>query len=238
MYKKIKFHPDDSLMESVKHINSSVSSIPQWYKDSPQFVSNQKTPSLIPNFPTATNSTYKRCSPFLDALSSGYTITLPADLQIFRRPDGNPFFAWRYENLNMVSHHNDEQFEGFEIPDRFNKKVFKWEFRFQVETPPGYSCVFTHPMNRLDLPFQTLSGVVDTDGYPLAVLLPFVIEKDFEGIIDAGTPIAQIIPFKRENWNSEYTKYSSEQSSLRQHKLLSKIVRSYKSQWWKKKIYQ
>jgi len=33
--------------------------------------------------------------------------------------------------------------------------------------------------------------------------VPFFFSKDFEGIIPMGTPIAQIIPFKRDDWKSE-----------------------------------
>ena len=33
--------------------------------------------------------------------------------------------------------------------------------------------------------------------------MPFFIIKGFTGILPAGTPYAQILPFKRENWSSE-----------------------------------
>jgi hypothetical protein len=33
--------------------------------------------------------------------------------------------------------------------------------------------------------------------------MPFFVVKGFTGIIPAGTPYAQMLPFKRENWESE-----------------------------------
>jgi hypothetical protein len=46
-----------------------------------------------------------------------------------------------------------------------------------------------------------LPGIVDTDKYTAPVNFPFVINDiNFEGIIPKGTPIAQVIPFKRDPW--------------------------------------
>ena len=33
--------------------------------------------------------------------------------------------------------------------------------------------------------------------------MPFFVAKGFQGILPAGTPYAQMLPFKREHWNSE-----------------------------------
>ena len=78
-----------------------------------------------------------------------------------------------------------------------------------IKTPPGYSVLFTHPMNWHYLPFYSLSGVVDTDTYTMPVLFPFMMKNNFEGIIPKGTPVIQIIPFKRDDWKSNiYDKVS------------------------------
>jgi hypothetical protein len=47
--------------------------------------------------------------------------------------------------------------------------------------------------------FTILPGIVDTDEYYAPVNFPFVIDDpEFQGLIPKGTPIAQIIPFKRD----------------------------------------
>jgi hypothetical protein len=78
-----------------------------------------------------------------------------------------------------------------------------------IKTPKGYSSVFTHPINRPDLPFYTLGGVIDTDKWGEAGSHPFLLKKGWEGIIPAGTPIIQIIPFKREGWVNKVNRLMS-----------------------------
>ena len=46
--------------------------------------------------------------------------------------------------------------------DRF---LIKFHNLWTIEAPEGYALLFTHPVNRFDLPFTTLSGLVDCDRY-------------------------------------------------------------------------
>jgi hypothetical protein len=59
------------------------------------------------------------------------------------------------------------------------------------------------PFNRYDLPFMTISGVIDNDKVNLPGLMPFFVQKGWTGVIPAGTPYAQLLPFLREDWKSE-----------------------------------
>jgi hypothetical protein len=72
-----------------------------------------------------------------------------------------------------------------------------------VELPEGYSALYTHPLNRFELPFLTTNGIVDNDKDTIPGTMPFFIQKGVNGILPAGTPFAQIIPFKREHWEAE-----------------------------------
>jgi hypothetical protein len=47
------------------------------------------------------------------------------------------------------------------------------------------------------------SGIIDNDKVHLPGTMPFFILEGWTGVIPAGTPYAQIIPFKREDWKSE-----------------------------------
>jgi hypothetical protein len=77
--------------------------------------------------------------------------------------------------------------------------------------------------------------------YELGVEFPFqllnTIDKDIF-ILEKGTPICQVIPFKREDWDSEAVEFDEEANKKNGFKLKSKIVRSYKSQFWQKKTYR
>ena len=97
--------------------------------------------------------------------------------------------------------------------------------------------MFTHPHNRFDLPFYTISGIVDTDKYPFSVQFPFFIKENFTGIIKAGTPVAQITFFKRNKWFKTIKKYNEYNLKKERFKFLSNIERSYKNLFWQRKDY-
>jgi hypothetical protein len=91
-----------------------------------------------------------------------------------------------------------------------------------------------------DLPFTILPGVVDTDRYTAPVNFPFLInDPNFEGLIPAGTPIAQVIPFKREPWEMSIGK---EKDLIEQNQVLNllhtKFFDRYKNYFRAEKIYK
>jgi hypothetical protein len=96
-----------------------------------------------------------------------------------------------------------------------------------------------HPLNRVDLPFITISGIIDFDKSIHAPIgnIPFFIKKGFTGTIPAGTPMFQMIPFKREDWKSENQTYSDIfwQKKLNERKGIADI---YKKKVWQKKSYE
>jgi hypothetical protein len=51
---------------------------------------------------------------------------------------------------------------GCSDSDRF---LIKFHNLWIIEAPDGYAVLFTHPFNRFDLPFTTLTGLVDCDRY-------------------------------------------------------------------------
>ncbi|MEK9648983.1 MAG: hypothetical protein VW337_07705, partial [Gammaproteobacteria bacterium] len=67
-----------------------------------------------------------------------------------------------------------------------------------------YSALYAQPLNRHELPFLTMSGIVDNDKVKLPGTMPFFVLRGTRGILPAGTPYAQIIPFRREHWLAEY----------------------------------
>ena len=88
-------------------------------------------------------------------------------------------------------------------PAGYSPEHLIWHTKAAVRLPDGYSALFTHPLNRFDLPFITLSGVVDGPFVVQGGNIPFHVKEGFEGLIEEGTPILQIIPFLRENWQSK-----------------------------------
>jgi hypothetical protein len=234
--KTLEIIPFEEYDDSLKTIVPSSTKIPEWYKNIKPTVEGIKT-FLLSRKPSDTNSTIKRCVPFLDAMSNGYMVTLSCDVEVAKHEDGSPMMMWRV-NKEIITTHDKSSWDGLKIGTEFHQEAFKWNNGLSFKTPNDYSCLFTHPINRTDLPFFTISGLVDTDTYPLPTQFPFFLKKDFTGIIEAGTPIAQIILIKRDNWNHKINKYDGEYSRKKYSIFFSKIIRSYKNQFWHKKIYQ
>jgi hypothetical protein len=212
--------------------------IPDWYKNSNSYINDLKVP-VAGREPNTTTATIKKCMPVFDVISSGYIIKSPADVYVIQRKneDGStyPWFEWA--NFNLIEFHGNIQAELHPALNNFS--VPKWVNAWGIKTPKGYSVLFTQPMHR-DLPFTILPGVVDTDTYNLPVSFPFTLNDiNFEGLIPAGTPIAQVIPFKRENWKMELGSEKDAQEMKKQDKRLrSKFYDSYKTYFRQNKEYK
>lgn len=237
MSKKIQFIEYNEQAKYCKVPQPSNSFIPEWFKKMDTLIQGNKRRGLLNNIETP-NTTMKSCSPFLDALTTGYIWSAEADIEI-KTIDDSVFFNWRIET-ELVSEHSKDQHPI--LPPAFNGYdfVMKWAFHHIIKTPPGYSTFFTHPLNRNDLPFRTFSGIVDTDSYILPVQFPFQLmaTNDFPIIIEKGTPLCQFFPFKRDNWSSEKISFNYENYKKTKIEYFSKIQKAYKSRYWNKKQYK
>lgn len=148
--------------------------------------------------------TLKHCPPLLDAMGSGVLFPLAADLTM---RGGALSWDWEAPRHAEIGHtrspiglHLPEQVAGapFRLPE--GQFVVKFTNFWTVEVPDGWSVLFTHPLNREDLPFRTLSGVVDCDRWRdgLVHFPALWTDPGFEGVLPAGTPVAQAIPVRRE----------------------------------------
>lgn len=188
----------------------------------------------------ATNFTVKKCVPFLDALTSGYMFILQQDIVVMDSPANPelPFIDWKSDKIAAVTDHSLDQIGEFQVSEAYVRHVFKWHNDWEVSTPRGYGAVFSHPPNRFDLPFRTMTGFVDTDSYQTPVQFPFVLEKTFRGIIRAGTPVAHILPVKRNSWTSSYEPFDELAVDKKSFNFRKSIHSSYRNFNWFKKSYK
>lgn len=235
MRKKFIFEPFfKNTVGTLPGVHSAKESVPDWYRKFSREIVKDGKP-LLPN--GGVNRTVKSCIPFLDSLTAGYMITLPYDIFVTKDAAYKFNINWNAD-YSLVEAHPLEQIPKEMVSDEYEPQAFKWCNPWLIKTPPGWSTLFVHPLNRLDLPFHTLSGLVDTDIYNIApVNLPFLLKKDFEGVIRSGTPIAQAIPIKRESWKSSEDDYSGAEITY-MNKLRKFIVDSYKKQFWIRKDYE
>jgi hypothetical protein len=205
--------------------------IPDWYKNTNSYTSGDKKPDGAGN----TTATIKKCMPVFDAMTAGYIIESPADIYVSIK-DGGQWFEW--SDFNLISFH-----PVIQAPLHPDKKLDyqypKWNNPWSIKTPKNYSTLFVQPFHR-DSIFTILPGMVDTDQYSSPVNFPFVInDPTFEGLIPAGTPIAQVIPFKKDDWNMHKGNQEDLIHQARAAKALqSKFFDRYKSMFWTKKEYK
>jgi hypothetical protein len=174
--------------------------IPKWWKDISPFTSEQimSDPSGIGQY---SHVTAKKCFPMLDAMTAGYMIPLWADVEV-HYPDEDsvhPVVSWLTDRT-VIDAWKVEFTQGMEHPEDCVPIAFKFMNQYVVETPPGWSSLFIHPVGFPNLPFRSIGGVVDTDILKTDINQPLWIKKGFTGIIPKGTPIAQVIPFQRMDW--------------------------------------
>ena len=143
---------------------------------------------------------------------------------------------WRHALTSMIAHRGSKeskvssqaqlsQVTGTPLfePDRL---LIKFHNLWTIEAPQGYSLLFTHPANRFDLPFTTLTGLVDCDLYhDNWVHFPaHWHDVNFTGVLPKGTPVAQCTAVKRESWEVQ-TKAFTPDEAQRAHDLSNAIYR-------------
>jgi hypothetical protein len=208
--------------------------IPEWYKKAKAYTSpdGKKAPTLD-GTPYAT---IKRCMPLWDMMTAGYIIETPYDIYVRQTPEG-PFFQWG--TLPSIAFQSMEQTQNHPYFREINYAV-RIIHPWSIKTPKGWSIMVMEPQHHEPGPIVVSSGIVDTDKF----LLPFNIflklrDSSFEGMIPAGTPLVQIIPFKRENWKSKLGS-EKEKNQINRDKVKFSTVffDRYKKFWWSKKEYK
>ena len=211
-------------------IVSAKQEIPDWYKKIPSV--DLKNIKVLPY-----KLNVKNCVPFLDSLTSGYCGLIPTDIGVEKNEE-NFNLSWKSEIADdVVGVRGDEAAPGFMPPPGYSKHHFTWRTTFAIELPKGYSCLLTHPLNRFELPFYTLSAIVDADSGLYSGNIPFFIKEGFEGIIKADTPFVQIIPFKREDWKLKKENGLYNKCKIKQYDMGRFTYGAYKKNNWKKKNY-
>lgn len=212
--------------------------IPEWYKNTLSYIGEEKAPAGDGQ----TTATIKRCMPVFDAINAGYLLLTYTDLWVSQREQNpekpgvlSPWYEW--PSFSPISFHSPEQAPLH--PNATGTFIPKWINPWSIKTPPGYSSLFVNPFHR-DSVFNSLPGVVDTDKYDPPVNIIFTLtDPNFTGLIPAGTPIVQVIPFQREPWKMELgTTTDLENQHSTTVKLRTKFFDSYKTQYRQIKEYR
>lgn len=190
-------------------------------------------------------NTVKKCVPFTDAMDMGYILPLWIDLEVVN--DGKKV-SFRYKSDSVFDtpifeNHNPKQIEQCPIAKTtYGDQPMKFLSPWLITTPPGWSCMFIQPINHFDGRLHIITGVVDTDKYKANVHFPFVwADRNFSGVIPQGTPLVQVIPFRRADWTHKVGPMSEENDidMVKTGKIiLSTFSNAYRLNWWTPKRYK
>lgn len=167
--------------------------IPEWYR---------MAESTITAPDGAESPGLKKCMPYMDSLISGYMLTTPFDIYVSREEDGELRFRWNGPGPlgGFIGQRPESMGATMPRPAGHDKAHLIWAGFWATKTPKGWSLLVTHPFNRFDLPFTTVTAIMDADEFWGAGNIPFFIKEGFTGVIPAGTPFAQLLPVKRSFW--------------------------------------
>jgi len=224
-------HSPNGVLEKPKPAKEYV---PQWYKDANSYLSldGKKEPSLEPG----PSTTIKRCMPVWDMMTAGYILETPYDIYIRQTPEG-PYFQWGFHET--LAFQSFQQFQNHPYSRDINYAV-RIVIPWSIKTPKGWSIMVMEPQHHELGPITCVSAIVDTDDYSLPFNMFLKLrDSNFEGMIPAGTPFLQIIPFKRDSWVSSLGgKKEREKHVLDKNKFNRLMFDHYKKLWWKKKEYK
>ena len=225
MSKTIKFKIDEG-MKFLPPIVPASKALPDWYKNAPQ---------SMPDSPAWDSGTYKTCMPFFDAMTQGYIMPLWADLYV----SPVPTFTWNPMGVTLtITSHRPEQTAGIPAVEQASTgHAFKFISPWVMQTPKDYSALYMPPLNNRDSRFEIISGAVCTDVYSNRVNFPFIwnAPSDYEGFIEQGTPIAQIIPYKREVFEHEIV-YMTEKDNVEANAVFNSVTSQFRGAY--KKLYR
>ena len=203
--------------------------IPDWYKDIKGY--NKNNLKIEENGHTPMLN-LKSCMPFFDPFNTGYMVELFQDLYVEIK-DGKPKINW-IGAPDPVSVREIEE-NIIPVPHGYAESHFVWKYPHVLNAKKGYSAIVTHPFNRHDLPFISLTGIIDIDVLVGNGNIPFFIQEGFEGLIPKGTPILQIIPFKRESWKINKDDSLILKNDKENTEKSRSIIGWYKDNRWQKK---
>ncbi|MGI3778482.1 MAG: hypothetical protein ACRYGC_14425 [Janthinobacterium lividum] len=193
---RVTFRCDLALESVLPRPAPARDALPGWLRDMPRHAASELHAG-------AEVRTVKHCPPFVDAMAHGFTMPLACDVAV---ADGRLSWDWAVPPLSASAHprapisfHGPAQLAGTPFHDPQSVAV-KFNAFWTIELEPGWSLLAMHPLNRPDLPFRLLSGLVDCDRFSdVGVLFPAVwVDPGFRGTLPRGTPFAQCVPVPRE----------------------------------------
>jgi len=245
--KKVNFLLDRHYSLPITSPVPASSLLPKWHREGEMYI-NKNTGLLHIADELERAAGMRLCMPFFDSLSSGFFLTTWADIEITRN-DGLAI-EWQYIEKNVkgvwIKAKDDWDIVkerqgdiGYTIPRPAGHATnhMVWNSRWGWRLPKGWSMLVTHPLNQHQLPFTTLAAIVDSDRFASHGNIPFFLREGWTGIIEKGTPFAQLIPIKRSDWFID-TKIQDKEALFTARSAREVSYGYYRSKLWAPKKYK
>lgn len=214
---KIMFHSNRNYNNPQNPFNPvpAAKAVPAWFTDSDMYLKDPATGQELKNpWNGGKTLSFKACPALIDTYTAGYILKTPCDIM----------FAKLNGQITLSTPKGYEDFCGargtmpqLEVPAGYESNHYHWFPNWAPSLPEGYSALYVNPINHFELPFMTTAGIIENDKVNTPGLVPFFLKEGFEGIVPAGTPYLQIIPFKREDWEMEF-KFHTDQEIFDRYK--------------------
>lgn len=240
--------------DSISKPEPVIKSIPDWFREADRFAKDPNTgeyykaPKTICPFPKPGTTddygkipTWKACPAIFDIMGTGYILKTPCDVEFYLNSFGTidvKVSDDRYKDFVTKR----PPMPQFEHPKGFYQHHFAFWPDWAIKVPDGYSVLYFSPLNRFELPLLMVSGIIDNDKVNLPGTMPFFVREGWTGVLPAGTPYAQLIPFLREDWKSEIIIHDSNQimkdnmENMKKYRVPDGGV--YKNEVWSKRTYE
>jgi hypothetical protein len=212
---EIEFHCSAALSDIPEPYPAS-RHVPEWFKAMPADVGPR--------------GTAKRCAPFLEAMTAGYIIPAPGNVRFTKKDFSGVSVAFTTHSF-IELHHEDE----YASAPFAGKPVVKFANPWIIVTPPNVVCLITAPINRYEMPFLPITGIVETDTFYKQVAQPMVCLMNTGDVfvLQRGAPMIQVIPIRREDWFGR-TATLDEARAADQRARIDANPHAYKEELWKK----
>ncbi|MBB3033366.1 hypothetical protein [Alteriqipengyuania lutimaris] len=231
---QIEFLCDPALFGRIPAPERAIRFAPEWFRRLDRDMG-------MPDANGMPGLTVKACLPVTDAFALGFVIPLPYDVLLHVPEDRVSIGLGWAENVAFapIDQHHPGQIGAPNAPFEAAMPL-KFVNPWRIKVPEGYSALFMQPLNRPDLPFTTFSGLVDCDRFDTTVNMPFLWTGPLgEHVLPAGTPIAQIVPIRRDALIKEgQARASSEDERAEQNEAARRKyneVSTYAREWRVKK---
>lgn len=197
--------------------------IPEWYAKLPP-------PKESYAFDEEVAKSIRSCVPVNDLLTSGYIIKASYEVRVSEKlidfvPRMNISTAKPLGEFmnNKMKNPKTEEMQGLHpshpvgiyspnlCPMRSQGKknmssYFKFDTDWSIKTPPGYSCLIMQPYYLFRNDISIMPAIIDTDTFDKNIsVIGFLTGVAEEARFTCGDPLLQVIPFKRDEWEAEYT---------------------------------